>query len=449
MTAGIDAISFSIPSLYLPVPELAVNRNIAPEKLTQGLGLQRMSLLDVHQDVVTMASNAAWFLMKQENLQPHEISRIYVGTESGVDSSKPIASYVISNLEQIYGQASFRRCDVVDLTFACIGAMDAMHNCLDYVRVNPDKKAIVIASDLAKYDLESTGEYTQGAGAIAMLITSDPSILSISNHVGISSEGVFDFFKPRRYVSKESLGLDPQQEWSGVQESVISIYKEQPVFEGQYSNECYINRVLDAYIDFTNASGNTIQAYGQWASILMHLPYCYQGRRTFVEIFATANPDLLEAQPGDNRKEKMKALAKSSEYLSLVQGKIMPSEMASGNVGNIYTGSLFLGLLSALSWHAAQSDDLSGKKLGLIGYGSGSKSKVMEATVMSGWQQKIEACRLFEVLEKATPVTFEQYESLHKCRLKASVQIPENEFCLSSIEETNPVLLGARYYKVS
>jgi hydroxymethylglutaryl-CoA synthase len=448
MTAGIDAIAFSIPSLYLPIPELAVHRNIAPEKLTQGLGLHRMSLLDVHQDVVTLASNAAWTLMKQENLLPGEIARIYVGTESGVDSSKPVASYVISNLEQVYGQGSFRRCDVVDMTFACIGAMDAMHNCLDFIRANPDKKAMVIAADFAKYDLESTGEYTQGAGALAMLITSSPSILEFSNHVGISTQGVFDFFKPRRYVSKSALGFDEAQDWNGVKESYVSIYKEQPVFEGQYSNECYINRVSDAYLNFTEVTGYAPTAYQEWASILMHLPYCYQGRRTFIEIFAAANPALLEAQPGESRKDKIKALAKSPEYLSLVEEKIMPSEVASGQVGNIYTGSLFLGLLSSLSYHARQSNDLAAKKLGFIGYGSGSKSKVMEAKVMSGWKQKISACQLFETLEKAEPVTFEQYERLHTCQQKTSVQTPENEFYLSTIEDTNPVLLGARYYKV-
>ena len=39
---------------------------------------------------------------------------------------------------------------VVDLTFACVGGVDALHNSLDYVRVNPDKKAIVIAADYTK-----------------------------------------------------------------------------------------------------------------------------------------------------------------------------------------------------------------------------------------------------------------------------------------------------------
>jgi len=141
MKVGIDSIAFDIPKLHLPINTLAENRNIEADKLIKGLGLQKMSFIDVHQDVVTMASNAALKLIQQENLNPSEINRIYVGTESGIDSSKPVASYVLSNLEMLFGEASFRNCDVVDLTFACIGAIDAMQNCLDYIRLNPTKKA--------------------------------------------------------------------------------------------------------------------------------------------------------------------------------------------------------------------------------------------------------------------------------------------------------------------
>src|SRR5690606_12331351 len=102
----------------------------------------------------------------------------------------------------------------------CIGGVDALQNCLDYIRLNPTKKAIVIASDNAKYDLESSGEYTQGAGAIAMLITSNPRILSFSNEVGVSTEGVFDFFKPRRTFSKSDItNSSENKEWFSVLEN--------------------------------------------------------------------------------------------------------------------------------------------------------------------------------------------------------------------------------------
>ncbi|MDI1317196.1 hydroxymethylglutaryl-CoA synthase [Flavobacterium sp.] len=448
MNVGIDSIAFDIPQLFLPITTLAENRNIEPEKLIKGLGLHKMSFPDVHQDVVTMASNAALKLIQQENLNPEEIHKIYVGTESGVDSSKPVASYVVSNLESIFGEASFRNCDVVDLTFACIGAIDALQNCLDYIRLNPSKKAIVIASDNAKYDLNSTGEYTQGAGSIAMLITSNPSILSFANAVGVSTQGVFDFFKPRRYFSKaEALKLADNPEWNGILENEIAIYKEQPVFDGQYSNQCYINRITEAYEHYKSESHQSGNIYENWESILMHLPYCFQGRRTFIEIFAKENPKLVELQLGETLKDKIKALAKSPEYLALVNEKILPSEIASGQIGNIYTGSIFLGLLSTLCHHFQQKSDLTNKKMGFIAYGSGSKAKVFEAEVSENWKDAIAKVKLFETLEKCTPIDFATYEKLHKKETKQSIIAPKSEFYLDSIEKENPVLTGARYYK--
>jgi hydroxymethylglutaryl-CoA synthase len=450
MKVGIDSIAFDIPQLYLPITTLAENRNIEADKLIKGLGLHKMSFLDVHQDVVTMASNAALKLIQQENLSPSEINRIYVGTESGIDSSKPVASYVLSNLEMILGEASFRNCDVVDLTFACIGAIDALQNCLDYIRLNPTKKAIVIASDNAKYDLNSTGEYTQGAGSIAMLISSNPRILSFSNEVGVSSQGVFDFFKPRRYFTKEeALQVENNPEWNGILENEIAIYKEQPVFDGQYSNQCYINRICEAYEHYKLESNQTGKLYVNWVNILMHLPYCFQGRRTFIEIFAKENPKLLESQLGETTKDKIKALAKSPEYVSLINEKILPSEIASGQIGNIYTGSIFLGLLSTLCYHFQQKSDLINAKFGFVAYGSGSKSKVFEAEICENWKTQIEKVNLFETLENSTAIDFTTYEKLHKKELKKSIIAPKNEFYLDRIEKENPVLIGARFYKFS
>lgn len=448
MNVGIDSISFDIPKIYLPISSLAHKRKIEPDKLIKGLGLHKMSFPDQHQDVVTFAANAALKLIEQVNINPSEIARIYIGSESGVDSSKPIASYVLSLLESKLGIGSFRNCDVVDLTFACIGGVDALQNCLDYIRLNPTKKAIVITSDNAKYDLESSGEYTQGAGAIAMLITSNPRILNFSNVVGVSSEGVFDFFKPRRTFSKlEITNFTENPNWFGVLENEVSIYKEQPVFDGQYSNQCYINRISEAYEHFKKESKQTGKVYENWASILMHLPYCYQGRRTFIEIFAKENPELLNIQIGETQQEKLKALTKSPEYLTLINEKIYPSEIASGQVGNIYTGSIFLGLLSTLCYHAQQNNYLTNKKVGFISYGSGSKSKVFEATVCKDWKSVISQIHFFEMLQNNHSIDFITYEKLHKKELKHSVIAPKSEFILTSIEKENPVLIGARYYE--
>ena len=214
MKVGIDALQFDVPKIYLPISILANNRNIEADKLTKGLGLEKMSFLDVNQDIVSLGANALLKLITQENLNLSEISKIYVGTESGLDNSKPVASYILNLIEQKLGSNALQNCDVVDLTFACIGAVDAMQTCVDYIRLHPTKKAIVIATDNAKYDLNSTGEYTQGAGAIAMVISANPKLIAFSNETGISTESVFDFFKPKQTISKKAItGNDSNENW--------------------------------------------------------------------------------------------------------------------------------------------------------------------------------------------------------------------------------------------
>lgn len=443
MKVGIDSISFDLPKIHLPIKTLALNRNIEPDKLINGLGLHKMSFPDVHQDVVTFASNAVLKLIKQEQLQPDEIARIYVESESGVDSSKPIGSYIIQLLEQKLGTGSFKNCDLTDITFACIGAVDALQTTLDFIRLNPDKKAIVVATDNAKYDLKSSGEYTQGAGAIALLITSNPRIIAFEKETGVSSQGVFDFFKPRRSISKnEILNTTDNPEWFGILENEISFYKEQPVFDGQYSNQCYINRITDAYFHYKKVSNQKSAIYQNWENILMHLPYCFQARRTFVEIYAKENP-FIKLDPTDVN--QIKSISKSDAYLEFVTKTIFPSEIASGQVGNMYTGSIFLGLLSTLSFHYQNDYDITNKKFGFIAYGSGSKAKVFEGIVQENWK-KASNFQIFETLSKSIEIDFDTYISLHKKELKKSVLEPKNEFYLHNIETEKVNLIGARYY---
>ncbi len=445
-TVGIDRIAFDVPKIHLDIAILAEQRNIVAEKLIKGLGLQKMTFPDVYQDVVTFAANAVHKLFQQAPLEPTEIDRIYVGTESGIDSSKPVASYVVSLLEQQLGTGVFRHCDVVDLTFACIGAVDAFQNCLDYIRLNPTKKAIVVATDVAKYDLSSSGEYTQGSGAIAMLLTSSPQILAFSGEFGVSTEGVFDFFKPRRTLSKsEVTGHSENAEWHGVLENEISIYKEQPVFDGQYSNTCYINRIVDAYQHYKKVTQQAHVLYQQWTNILMHLPYAYQGRRTFVEIFAADHKTIQIDE--SRRADQLREITKSQEYVDLVLSKIAPSEIASAEVGNMYTGSIFLGLLSTLCLQLQNNTEIVGAKFGFIAYGSGSKAKVFEGQVQSNWQAAIEKVPLFETLSASHPMDFDTYIRLHTKMQQTSFVAPQQEFVLDRIENENPVLLGARYYK--
>ena len=450
MKIGIDAVAFDVAKIHLPIPTLAKARNIDPEKLQKGLGLEKMTLPDVHQDVVVFGANALTKLIQNYNIDLSEIARIYVGTESSIDSSKPISSFLISLMEQKFGENTLSNCDVVDFTFACIGGVDAMQNCIDFITLNPTKKAIVVTTDFAKYDLNSSGEYTQGAGAVALLIASNPRIITFGNTWATSTKGVFDFFKPYRTLAKTDItGNDANEAWFDNLESEIEIHKDQPVFDGQYSNQCYMDRTRDAYFSFKKLKKTSQTVYESWTSIVMHLPYAYQGRRMLSEIYAL---DATEAiitgkETPEEYQNKLKEISKSEAYIEFVSKKLQPAELASSLIGNLYTGSIFMGLLSTLAHFYDTKKEISGSVFGFMAYGSGSKSKVFEGTIQAEWKEALERVFLFETLEKSFEIDFETYEKLHKKEQHQSVRSPKNEWFLDRIESENPNLLGARYYK--
>ena len=450
MNPGIDALAFDVAPLHLPIASLASLRNIEAEKLEKGLGLLKMTLPDVYQDPVVFGANALTKLIAQNEINLSEVARIYVGTESSIDSSKPIASFLIQLMEQKFGEDCLSHCDVVDFTFACIGGVDAMQNCLDFVRMNPDQKTIVVTTDIAKYDLESTGEYTQGAGATALLISAHPRIISFDANWATSSKGVFDFFKPYRSRSKKEItGHDQNEPWLGQLEAEIEIHKDQPVFDGQYSNQCYMDRTKAAYFSFKSKAGISDSLYNSWSQIIMHLPYAFQGRRMLSEIYAldASEPLLTGTESVVDYQNKLKEVSKSEAYKQFVAEKLQDAEQASSIIGNLYTGSIFMGLLSALTQAQLRGDHISGQKFGFMAYGSGSKSKVFEGVIQNGWQVQIQKSALFTVLANSQEIDFDTYEKLHKKELKTAVRIPKHEWILDHIEAEIPHLMGARYYK--
>ena len=438
MIYGIEAASFHVPSLYLEIKDLAEKRNIEPAKLEKGLGLHKMAFPDVHEDAATFAAEALLKLIKDYNLNPKEISRIYLGTESALDAAKPTATYAMQMVEAVlekdFGARCFKNCDVVDMTFACVGAVDALQNCLDFCRANPGKKAVVIASDYAKYELESSGEYTQGGGAVALLLSDNPQLLEIENVYGVATESVFDFFKPRRVALKSDLNSSTE-----FMPDKIEIFTDEPVFDGHYSNQCYQDRIREAYEHYKDQTGIE-KPYKDWRYLIFHLPYAFHGKRVFTELYS------LENQLPFGTPEEQKTVAKSEDYLNFINRKIEPSQRASSEVGNMYTASVFMALLSAMQVSYDNHEDLEGQKIGFLAYGSGSKAKVFAGKVGQSWSNVVEKWNIFENLKNRTSINFETYEKLHRKQLESSVNSDYKGFGLNKIETENPVSVGSRYY---
>ena len=463
---GIDSLAYYVPSLYVDIEELATERDISSEKLVRGLGLKKMATPDYDEDSASIAANSLFRLIKENNIDPREVGRVYLGTESGVDSSKPTSSYVVEILEEVfseqYGERCFKNCDIVDLTFACAGAVDALQNCCDWVRNGEKRKAIVIASDIAKYELNSTGEYTQGAGSVSMLISESPSIISFNGSWGVSTKGIGDFFKPRRIFKRSNilieaakllnkeissneaetlLATSDSKFWSDSNE-IVEVYKEEPIFEGQFSNESYKERVYEAIENFNEQNQRNILT--DWENIIFHLPYAFHGRRMIINKWLDwmSENDKIEeiyseiGKPESNQdKDWIKKVSKSSLYKNFVENKIAPGEMASSEIGNMYTASIFMSLISSLVDAANNGKKFEDKKIGFISYGSGSKAKIFEGTVQKNWIKKINTIKLFDGLNKRKKISIDIYEKLHNRKITSNINNNDGVIKLNKISD--------------
>ena len=463
---GIDSLSYYVPSLYVDIEELATVRDIPPEKLINGLGLKKMATPDYDEDSASIAANSLHRLIKENNIDPRKIGRVYLGTESGVDSSKPTSSYVVEILEEIltdqYGERCFKNCDIVDLTFACAGAVDALQNCCDWVRNGQSRQAIVIASDIAKYELNSTGEYTQGAGSVSMLICENPSIISFNGGWGVSTKGIGDFFKPRRIFKKSNILIEAAELlghkvslnevenllnkadskfWSDSND-LVEVYKEEPIFEGQFSNESYKERVYEAIENFNEQ--NQTDILNDWVNIIFHLPYAYHGRRMIVDKWLDWMNDNKELNSiyseigkpnSSNDKDWAKKVTKSLVYKSFIEEKISSGERASSEIGNMYTASIFMSLISSLEDAVENDKNFVNKKIGFISYGSGSKAKIFEGTIQKNWVEKIKPIKLFESLNNRKRINIDTYENLHKRKISSNINNNDGVIKLSKISK--------------
>ena len=350
MKIGIDKIGFAMPKYYLDIRDLSTARGIDPDKFTKGLLQLEMSIPPVSQDIVTLGAQAAFEILDKEDLE--KIDMIIVGTESGVDQSKASSVFIHGLLDiQPFVRA-------IEVKEACYGATAALDFAKNHVMNNPESRVLVIASDIAKYGIKASGESTQGAGSCAMLITSNPRILELNNDNVCLTRDVMDFWRPN--------------------------YSQYAFVEGKFSTEQYLGCLTttwDKYLEKNNKQLSDFDA------ICLHLPYPKLGLKGL--------NTLLETEADDAIKEKL------SERFN-------ESILYSQRVGNIYTGSLFLGLLSLLE----NSTNLnSGDKIALYSYGSGAVAEIFSMTLVSGYEKQLKQDR-FDEFNSRTRISIEEYEDM-------------------------------------
>ncbi|KRN97888.1 hydroxymethylglutaryl-CoA synthase [Companilactobacillus kimchiensis] len=383
MKIGIDKIGFYVPKDYIDIVELAKARNVDPDKFTIGIGQDKQAVPQPYQDAVTMAASSADTILTAADKK--DLGLLIVGTESSVDESKSTAAFLMDLLDLPEDIRAF------EIKQACFGATAGLQTAYDFISNNPGKKALVIASDIARYGIKTPGEVTQGAGSVAMLISQDPRVLKLDHKSVYKTRNVGDFWRPT--FSKTAFA------------------------RGKFSNEIYVDFFKTLWEKYQTKYDVTANDF---STMLFHIPYTKMGTKALRTLEGTVS-DEKYAELTDHYQESIKF---------------------SRAVGNLYTGSLYLGLLSYLV-NGAQA----GEKMLLFSYGSGAVGELYSGEIQPGFEDVIDKASLLKMLDDRQKLSISEYEKLYQIEYQDGTIVDsakvDAKFYLSEIKENE------RLYKKS
>ncbi len=348
MNIGIDKIGFYSPEYFIDMRKLAVARNIDPDKFTYGLGQDLMAVKPITQDTITMGANAANTILNDSDKEA--IDLVILATETGLDFSKSGAT----SIHSLLGINAFARC--IEMKQACYSATAAIAFAQAHIAMTPGSKALVIASDTSRYGLNTSGEPTQGAGAVAMLISEEPRILQLETNATYFTDDILDFWRPN--------------------------YSDVALVDGKYSNEQYqrfFETVINRHFEKNEMS------LADFNALCFHIPYTKMGLKALRSIVdKEERPDL---------------------YINYTD-----STLYNRQVGNIYTGSLYLSLLSLLEKGKMNP----GERIGLFSYGSGAVGEFFSGILQPDYKEALINHEL--ALSKRQELSIKEYERMYNAK---------------------------------
>jgi hydroxymethylglutaryl-CoA synthase len=367
---GIIDIQLYYPKLYVDQTELEEYDKAGKGKYTIGLGQEKMAFTGDREDINSICMTVLEKVLKRNNISPKDVGRIEVGTETFVDKSKSIKTYLMSLFKDNYD------IEGVTTTNACYGGTNALFNALNWLYSDfySGKYAIVICSDIAVY-AKGRARPTGGCGAIALLlgkgacITFDKERSTYMNHV-------YDFYKP-----------NPSSEY--------------PEVDGIFSLECYFKALQKCYESLLQKDRTSVlESYDYFC---FHSPFSKMVEKAFYQlvsfdlinnkekalrngkIYVDQNNPLFEyfCKREGTAKIDEKCIAEVKKIVgNAFKQRVEPGLFLGKNLGNIYTGSLYIGLLSLI---LNPKIDLRGKRVFMFSYGSGCAASIFSLRFSSNY----------------------------------------------------------------
>jgi len=400
----------------------------------------------VEEDMYTMAANAVLTLIERNNVDPTRIGYLALGTESSIDNATGavIVRGLVDRALAARGLPRLARdCEVPEFKQACLAGIYGIKGAVRYLAHDgAGRQAIVVAADIAEYERGSSGEPTQGAGAVAMLLEENPKILALD----LAGGGNASTFR----------GLDfrkPFARYCGQTEGISGRVRDFPVFNGKFSTACYVDETLSALeVMLAKRGVGRGQFFRELEAVFMHRPYHKMpvtawalgylfalgadpsGAEELAGYCAAAgvDPAALQqemaqlpvrafeadfegtvAEPYPLTATLMKAFRETPTYKQVVDDKMRLGAKPMMGMGNLYSAALPGWLAAGLEEAAKSGRDLTDKSVLLIGYGSGDASEVIPARVVAGWQEAAAKIHLADAMTAARDLTQAQYEALH------------------------------------
>lgn len=434
---GIRAIHFVIPSLYVDQTDLEQYDQVSEGKYTVGLGQKQMGFCTDLEDINSLCLTAVSQLMENSDTSYSDIGRLEVGTETIIDKSKSVKTVLM----KLFEPSGNFQVEGIDTTNACYGGTAALFNALSWIESSAwdGRLAIVVAADIAIY-AKGNARPTGGAGAVAMLIGPNASLVIERGLRGTYMNHAYDFFKP-------------------------DLTSEFPVVDGKLSIQCYLNALDQCYKSYLNKSNDKMNL-NKFDSFIFHTPYCKLVQKSLARLYLN---DFINSSTKDENYpglEKYKDLNLQDTYFdrdvekifmerskSIFEKMTKPSLLLASRVGNMYTPSVYSGLASYLV--SLPLENLPGKKIGVFSYGSGLASSMFSIKIVDnelpGLIKTLK--KSIDNLEKRTRLTPEQFTEVLEIRQKSLHQAPylpvgnKNQLFAGTWYLSNIDELHRRYYE--
>nr|ANW07497.1 hydroxymethylglutaryl-CoA synthase [Isodon rubescens] len=370
---GILAMEIYFPPTCIQQEVLEAHDGASKGKYTIGLGQDCMAFCSEVEDVISMSMTAVTSLLEKYGVDPKQIGRLEVGSETVLDKSKSIKTFLMPIFEKC-GNSDI---EGVDSSNACYGGTAALFNCVNWVESSSwdGRYGLVVCTDSAVY-AEGPARPTGGAAAIAMLIGPNAPIAFESKLRASHMAHAYDFYKP-------------------------DLASEYPVVDGKLSQTCYLMALDACYKGFCQKYEK--QEGKQFSVsdadyIVFHSPYNKLVQKSFARL--VFNDFVKNASYIDEAaKEKLapfsslsneesyqsRDLEKASQQVAkpFYDAKVQPSTLIPKQVGNMYTASLYAAFASLIH---NKGSSLAGQRVILFSYGSGLTSTMFSLRFTEGEQ---------------------------------------------------------------